>query len=667
LTPGDCADGFSHDGDRGCEPVLPAEDCIAGQMAIPGETTCHEVAPCASGTWGDIPIDAASEHVDISFIGMSDGSSANPWGSIQAAVDAAVSGAVIAIAEGSYVEDVVIVGKAVRLWGRCPALVEVVGTGLSAIRIEVGADASEVRSLAIRGGGVGVLMSGSLDVVVDSVWIHDNDDRGVDVEAALGPSSITVRNTLIEQFRNDGIYALGAAVSIEGSVVRDALPASMGVAVYYEPALDVAPTLRLIGSLVERTYATGVLISGGDGTIAASVVRDTELGAQGVNSRGISVQHHPTADAPGSLDLSGSLIERSHDVGVLVAAAEATLEAIVVRDITADGTDFSGTGIAVSDVPGIGPSAVTLTNSLIDRSRAQGALSQGSNLTIEATVVRDIQPGAEGNGRGVVVQLNEQTGSPGVLVLRGSLVERALSTGVFVQSAEATIEATIVRDTQLDVDGLFGRGVTAQPHAIGPPSVLTLRTSLLSGNHEIGVHISGAQASIEASEVRDMLPNADGLLGRGVNVQPSSFTEATSTLVMNGSLVQDSQEIGIAIRDTVASLDNCVVEGTRATPDELFGDGLLALSDMQLAHVTLTGVHVIDSARAAVSSFGATISLSGSSFVCQRFDFNGEPYFDFDHAFENLGGNLCGCPSADKTCKLVSAGLEPPAALAPSN
>ena len=50
-----CGEGFVHDGERGCEPLLPQEPCPPGLMAVPGDTVCREVAPCAPERWGDIP------------------------------------------------------------------------------------------------------------------------------------------------------------------------------------------------------------------------------------------------------------------------------------------------------------------------------------------------------------------------------------------------------------------------------------------------------------------------------------------------------------------------------------------------------------------------------------------------------------------------------------
>ncbi|HZO17279.1 MAG TPA: hypothetical protein VFB62_28575, partial [Polyangiaceae bacterium] len=181
VPPDDCASGFVP-GDRSCEPILPVAPCPLGLMAVPGEESCRPVAPCAAGTWGDIPIEPSTEHVDGSYANLdSDGSALKPWTTIQAAVDAALPGAIIAIAAGGYVEDVRVSGKPVRLWGVCPFLVELAGTGAeqAALLVFAGASGTEVRDLAIVGDLDGVGVSGSRDVLLERVWVHHSVGRGV--------------------------------------------------------------------------------------------------------------------------------------------------------------------------------------------------------------------------------------------------------------------------------------------------------------------------------------------------------------------------------------------------------------------------------------------------------------------------------------------------------
>src|SRR5262245_39810530 len=61
-----CPPGWTSDADSGCLPILPAEPCAPGTMALPGETSCREVAPCPEATWGDAPMDAGTQFVDAS-------------------------------------------------------------------------------------------------------------------------------------------------------------------------------------------------------------------------------------------------------------------------------------------------------------------------------------------------------------------------------------------------------------------------------------------------------------------------------------------------------------------------------------------------------------------------------------------------------------------------
>src|SRR5262245_45900115 len=115
IPPTACGEGFLPDDGRGCVPVLPASTCSDGQLAVPGDTECRELVSCGAAPWGDIPIDANTEYVDASYAGTdSDGSANKPWTTISDAVAAASSGAIVAIAAGSYVEDVQLIGKPVR-------------------------------------------------------------------------------------------------------------------------------------------------------------------------------------------------------------------------------------------------------------------------------------------------------------------------------------------------------------------------------------------------------------------------------------------------------------------------------------------------------------------------------------------------------------------------
>lgn len=147
-----CAEGFTFDEvARTCEPVLPPDVCAGGTMALPGEIACRPVASCGSGSWGDILVEANTIYVDGSYSGgASDGSQGDPYVTVSDGLDSAPVGAIVAVAAGTYVEDVTI-RRAVRLWGVCPDQVDVVATGADASGLVVTAAAgAEIRGIGLR-------------------------------------------------------------------------------------------------------------------------------------------------------------------------------------------------------------------------------------------------------------------------------------------------------------------------------------------------------------------------------------------------------------------------------------------------------------------------------------------------------------------------------------
>jgi hypothetical protein len=559
IVEGECGDGFVHDGDVGCEPILPAESCPDGLMAVPGDSACHPVMDCGAGTWGDIAIEPGTQFVDASFSGASDGSMAAPWATITDAVAAAPPGGLVAIAAGSYVEDLLISNKPVRLHGVCPAQIELVGTGVAqaALRIFGGANGSEVRGIAVRGPGIGVALEGSTEVLLDRLHVHDNASRGVNVQSDSGTTSFTLR-----------------------------------------------------ASLLERNHELGVYVSGSQALVEASVVRDTLPDAQGLFGRGIGIQASATTGAPSLGTVRASLLERNHDLGVLVA---------------------------------------------------------GSEAHVEASVVRDTLPDAQGRfGRGISIVPSPATGAPALATVRASLLERNHELGVYVLGSEALVEASVVRDTLPDAQGIGGRaiGIEPDPDALAP-SLATVRASLLERNHEFGVFLSGSEVVVEATVVRDTLPDAQGRFGRGINIQYDPDTLAPSLATVRASLVERSRDAGIFVAGAAVTVEGCFVAATTPRDDGSFGDGLVALFEGVPTNVFLDASTIEDSARAGLSNFGAFVSLGATAVRCAAFELEGEKWDGSEFRFEDRGGNACGCPTADQVCEAVSAGLEPPEPIPP--
>jgi len=675
VPPEGCGEGFVHDGDRGCAALLPAEPCPVGFMAVPGEMRCHDVAPCAPGTWGDIPVEPDSEYVDTSYAGMdSDGSALRPWTSIQAAVDAAAPGALVAIAAGSYHEDVIVSGKPVRLWGVCPALVEVVGTGAvpAAVGVLTLASGSAVRGIAVRGAAVGVRVLGSLDVLLERIWAHDNARQGVYEQNDGGPTSVTLRGALIEHNHEQGVFVAGAEVTLETCVVRTTEPDAgglfgRGLNVQARASNGAPSTLQLRRSVVEQNHDVGVYVGGSPATLEAVVVRATQLNAQGLAGRGVNVQPDPMTGAPASLQLGRSLVDQNHDVGVFIQGSEATLEATVVRATQPNAQGLRGMGMEVVAHPTGARSTLWLERSLVEQNHDHGVLTAGSDATIEATVVRATELDGQGLlGRGVSVQFDGETRAPASLLLQHSLIEQNHEVGVLAAGAEAALDSSVIRATQPNGQGLLGRGVNLQTHpAADVSATFLLRRSLVEQNHDIGVFVEASDATLESSVVRATQPTAEGRFGYGVTARAEPTTAAPTTLLLQRSVVEQSHEFGVLVSSSVATIVSCLVRDTLANVENRFGHSLAVVSDPDPASATISATRIDRSALAAVAVFGAQAAIGGSSFSCQAFDLDAEPYLERAPTLSDLGNNLCGCPEPNEPCKRVSANLEPPPPVEP--
>ena len=485
VPPIGCAAGFVAEA-NGCAPLLPSEPCPDGTLALPGDSECHELSSCGQGTWGDIPSEAGTQYVDAAYGGADgDGTPARPWTSIAAALGAASPGAIVAIAAGSYPESAPIIGKPVRLWGRCPALVELVGQpgDYAAIDVEAGADGSEVRGLAVRGSTIGLSVSGSVDVRIESVWLHDTDDRGLDVEDSLGPTSATIHNLLVERAAITALYVGSASVQIDGAALRDGRPTP-----------------------------------------------------QGDYGRGITIEGSPPYATPSTVDIRRALVERNVEGGVTVT---------------------------------------------------------GSALTLEASVIRDTQ-------------------------VRAS-------------------------------DQLIGRGLDAIT------STVTVRSSVVERNYEYAIScVHGSACVVDNSVMRDtrsVLPT--GIRGGGLNAYESQ-------LLARGVLLEGNRSFGLSVVDASVRLERALIRGTLVGDNGLLGDGVVLLSIQQPTELQWQNGRVESSARAGVAAFGSTVRLDHAELECNTIQLDAEPIGQRPASFADLGGNVCGCQGEHTECQAVTTSLEPP-------
>ncbi|MBW2455747.1 MAG: right-handed parallel beta-helix repeat-containing protein, partial [Deltaproteobacteria bacterium] len=501
-----CAEGFVSDELGGCLPVLPPAPCPEGTMAVPGETVCREVAPCGDGTWGDIPVAPDTQHVDGAYAGGDgDGTAVRPWPTIAQGIAAAAPGAIVAVAAGSYLEDLTVQGKPVVLWGRCPALVELRGgpSALAPLFVRAGANGTAVRDLALTGPQNGLACSGSLDVLADRVWIHHTGSRGLSMESTLGPTSVTLARSLVEQTTGIGAFTLTAPLTIEDSVVRQTQPTSErsgGIGV------QTGATLELRTSVVEFNGEDGIFVSSSEALVESSVVRDTQPDTAQAWGGGISILRDNATQEPSSATLRDTLVERNRTYGIFVEGSTAALERVVVRDTQAEtATDTLGPGIQVQNHAALAqPSDVTIREAVFERNHYAGISVTGATAWIESVIVRDTvrAPARVDHGRGILVFFDAASQLPTTATVLGSVVERNTEAGIFGQAVELTVDRTAVRDTNPRTDDSYaGRGISMQSEDHLHPSHLIVRDSLLENNHNSSLLVGGTFATIERTEV----------------------------------------------------------------------------------------------------------------------------------------------------------------------
>ncbi len=613
VLPEMCAEGFVHDGDVGCEPVLPAAPCVDGLMAVPGEETCHPVAPCGDGPWGDIPLDGGTVYVDQSYAGgASDGGPSSPWTTIEDGIAAAPSGALIAVAAGSYAENVV-VDRPVRLWGRCPDMVEIAGGQFDypAVTLAAGAGGSVVRGVALTGAGVGLGVLDAGAVTAEQLWVHDTDSTGVEILTTGTATSMTLRDSLIERSVWGGIFL---------------------------------QSTQLIAEHI--------------------VVRGTEAVSQG-SGRGIGALADLTTMVPAELSLSRSVIEGNVDAGIFVGASNATLVGVVVRDTQMDALGSYGRGIAALAAPGseIG-SVLSITGCLVEANREIGIDVSGSRAHVEGVVVRDNLPSNDLlAGRGLSSRDSDSGLARGDVTVIHSLFERSVDLGVWVANGSASLEGVVIRNTTATATPTSGVGVSVISATPEIRSSLVVTHSVLDHNIQAAVLGIGADLLIDHTLIRDV-GLKDGSCGRGVMAQMNLLTGQPAVLTLRSSRIEQTYEAGIFLTESAATIDHATVVDTRMNGEAFGGDGIVVVSQLGLGEATVTHTHVADSARAGLSVWGGRLAVGTSTLSCQSFDLNGDSYEGVAHELIDLGGNACGCPEATGTCKAVSASLVPPQPLA---
>jgi len=471
-----CGTGFTHDGDVSCVPILPPGDCATdGEMAVPGDATCRPIMDCGTGQWGNIPVDSNTIYVDVAYTGgNANGTAAQPYPIINQAIAAAQGGELIAIAAGTYVEDVV-VDRLVTLHGVCPDQTVIQGdpnSVFAAVSFIVGSNGAAVIGVTATepepSPGIGSF--GASDVTIDRVRVTGSGTYGVLVTQSEGvPSALTITDSLIDQNGEYGVITWGSEATIEGTQIRDTqeVGGTGGIGVEGLIGDGAASVLTIRGSLIEGGAMFGVSLRSSPLVLEDSVVRDIQpKSTDDTNGRGVNVQFEGDDQARAAATISRSVITDNHSCGIFAASSDVALDHSVVA-ATHYGATGQGTGLVIQRSVAAqvqGESQLELTASVVETSEGAGLFVSKSHASLERVVVRDTLPAAIGDyGRGIYLRIDESSPDPvATMTLLGSVVDHNTDVGVFVAGAELTMDGTIVSNTQPDNELPTGRGISVQ-------------------------------------------------------------------------------------------------------------------------------------------------------------------------------------------------------------
>jgi len=675
IGPGGCGEGFVHDGDVGCDPILPADGCGPGTWAIPGDTACRDFTDCGPGPFPEGLPAGDIVYVDAAAKPPFDGSLAAPYDAIQDAVDAAVDGATIAVAAGSY-DEAAVEGKALVIWGRCASMVTVDPGGDAGLTFGPGSSGSEARGLAIAGEGRGLVVNDAEGVVLHDLWLHDLTSDGLTAERLLAPTEATVSNALIDAATGRATYAVGATLTVEELAIRDTQPntSGMGRAVDtdLQPATGESNLVTVRRIHVERSQEVAMMVHASTATVIDSFFSDTLPKGNGRVGRGINIQTD-TADHLPSLTILGSVIDGAYDGGIVGTTGSIVMSHTVVRHIEPNLDDgFRGYGVAVQGLP-LGDTTLKIDHCLIEAAREMGVFTAGATTTLESVVIRDMvgltgvdYPGLPANfgGRGISTQ-SQGTGIPSSLTMRGCVVENNQEVGIGAFGSELLVEGTLVeRHRPVAMTTVFGRGVVVQADvSTGVLSNATIRDSVIRDSTEVGLFVSGSVLDADGVLVEETKETLDGLNGVGISVNRDGFFAADATATVANVVVTDSVTAGVGLGGAAMTLTHALVDDVVPASQlgGIYGDGV-SVTNLYggLGAMSIHDAKVAGAARGGVSVFGAQVELSATAIECADIDLPIASLGEADPVVVDLGGNRCGCGQEVRTCKAISSELEVP-------
>jgi hypothetical protein len=448
----------------------------------------------------------------------------------------------------------------------------VAGNGIQAIFSGSQPAKLTMKSCMVAGNRNIALAIAGAEVALERTAVRDTLPQGKDqgfgigVQAGFGltdepASTVTLKECVVADNRRLGVGFWGAKATLERTVVRGTKhqlsDGKWGTGIMVGALGTLVTDLTLSECLVAENRNAGVAANGGAKvTIKRSVVRDTEAQLSD-KMYGFGVGGYTGA----AFSVEESLILDNRQGGVSLLGADATVASSVVRGTDCQLSDkLLGYGIQAAATTD-NASKLTVKDSLISGNTTNGVFVEGASATLERTVVRDTQPEVLDRSAGNGVQVTRSDAGAADLTLKDCLISNNRNAGVILFGASGTIERTIIRDTQpRDSDQETGVGLAAREWN-KEPSTLVVQDSTIANNRSIGVRLCGSKATLERTVVRDTLPEAASL-AFGYGIAGRQIGPLASELTLRDSVVAGNRSLGVALWSSTATLERSVVRDT---------------------------------------------------------------------------------------------------------
>jgi hypothetical protein len=264
--------------------------------------------------------------------------------------------------------------------------------------------------------------------------------------------------------------------------------------------------------------ADGAIVAIANGTYNSSLSIVKPVRVWGRCAEGVTLSGSGQA-----VSVSGSAAIGAELRGVSVTGPAFGVRVSGAVDVLLERVRIHDTGNVGLDAEDTGtPGSVTLRNSLIESTTEAGVRAFNADIAIEDSIIRAVDPKSDGTlGMGIDARGWGATPDMSVTVQR-SVIEDVHTSGLYATGPiTVLLEDSYVVGTQAEVatstggDGVFSYWQSAFSDGARPTT--TIRRSVLERNTRIGVLINGVDFVMEHSVVRDTQPEA-GPLGVGIGV-----------------------------------------------------------------------------------------------------------------------------------------------------